>query len=160
MHEFEKLFGKCYKMICVIIITLMVLIVFVNTVLRYCFNSGLVENEEVLRYLFIWASFLGIIAVYYEHRHIAVTLVTDRLPPRARTIFALCTNCLVVYAMYVLISGSLMYMEASDTTRGQMTDLPFVYIVISMLIAGVACLGIVLVDLYKQVRTLRAGGGS
>jgi len=160
MHAFEKLFGTCYKMIGVVIISLMVLIVFVNTILRYCFNSGLVENEEVLRYLFVWGSFLGIIAVYYEHRHIAVTLVTDRLSPKAANVFALAGNCLVLYAMYVLISGSLMYMEASATTRGQMTDLPFVYIVLALLTAGVACTGIVLVDMYRQARALRTGRGS
>jgi TRAP-type C4-dicarboxylate transport system permease small subunit len=159
MQGFEKLFGTCYKMVCVAIISFMVLIVFVNTVLRYCFNSGLVVNEEVLRYLFIWATFLGIIAVYYEHRHIAVTLLTDRLSPKAATLFTLGANCLVLYAMYVLAHGSLMYMEASETTRGQMTDLPFVYIVAASLIASLACTGMVLIDMGKQARALWAGRG-
>ena len=159
MRSFQKLFGNCYKMICVVIITCMVLIVFVNTVLRYCFNSGLVENEEVLRYLFIWGSFLGIIAVYYERRHIAVTMLTERLSPKAGNIFSLLANCLVIYAMYVLIAGSLIYMEASQTTRGQMTDLPYVYIVVAELVAGVSCAGMVLVDMYKQVCALRADRG-
>lgn len=158
MRRFGTLFGSCYKYLCVVIISLMVLIVFVNTFLRYCFNSGIVENEEVLRYLFIWATFLGIVAVYYEHRHIAVTMLTDRLPRKAGHIFSIFTNILVLYAMYLLVDGSLMYIEESQTTLGQMTNLPFVYIIISSVFAGVACSAIVLADMYKEARAVLAGG--
>ncbi len=158
MKHFEQLFGKFYRGVCVVILTLMVLIVFVNTVLRYCFNSGVVENEEVLRYLFIWATFLGIIAVYYEHRHIAVTMLTDRLSPKIKPLFEFFANFLVLYAFYVLINGSLMYMDESWTTLGEMTKLPFPYIIISTVLCGVACICIVLVDMYRQLQSFRRGG--
>lgn len=151
-EKIEQWIGKGYKYLCVIIIMLMVLIVFVNTMLRYCFNSGVVENEEVLRYLFIWATFLGIVAVYYEHRHIAVTMLIDKLSPRAQNIFAFFMNFLVLYALYVLIDGSVMYIEDSQTTVGQMTNLPFVYIIISAVFCGLACTCIVLYDMYHQLR--------
>jgi TRAP-type C4-dicarboxylate transport system permease small subunit len=157
MRELGKFLGNCYKYLCVVILTLMVLIVFVNTALRYGFNSGLVENEEVLRYLFVWASFLGIVAVYHEHRHIAVTVLTDRLPPAACAVFGFCTNLLVLYALYVLIDGSLMYMEASRTTLGQMTNLPFVYIIAAAVFCGCACAVIVIIDMIGQLRTWRTG---
>jgi TRAP-type C4-dicarboxylate transport system permease small subunit len=135
----------------------MVLIVFVNTTLRYGFNSGLVENEEVLRYLFVWASFLGIAAVYREHRHIAVTMFTDWLSPVMRNRFCFFANLLVLYALYVLIDGSLMYMEASRSTLGQMTNLPFVYIIVSAVFCGCACGVIVLIDMIGQLRAWRTG---
>jgi len=159
MNQFEKLFGKFFKGICVIILTLMVLIVFVNTVLRYCFNSGLVENEEVLRYLFVWASFLGIMAVYYEHRHIAVTILTDWLSPRVRNIVEFFANFLVLYAFYLLIDGGIMYMNESWTTLGEMTKLPFPYIIVSSVVCGFVCIGVVLVDMYHQLRAWRTGRG-
>jgi TRAP-type C4-dicarboxylate transport system permease small subunit len=157
MRDVGIFLGKCYKYLCVLIISLMVLIVFVNTTLRYGFNSGLVENEEVLRYLFVWASFLGIVAVYREHRHIAVTMLTDWLSPVARTRFRFFTNLLVLYALYVLIDGSLMYMEASRTTLGQMTNPPCVYLLASAVICGCACGVIVLIDMIGQLRAWRTG---
>lgn len=160
MNRFEQVFGKFYKGVCVVILTLMVLIVFVNTVLRYCFNSGVVENEEVLRYLFIWATFLGIIAVYYEHKHIAVTLVTDRLSGKARVLFEFCANFLVLFAFGLLIDGSIMYMNESWTTLGEMTKLPFPYIIVSTILCGVACIAIVLVDMYRQLQQYRRGEGA
>ncbi len=139
---------------------LMVIIVFVNTVLRYCFNSGIVENEEVLRYLFIWATFLGIMAVYKEKRHIAVTMVTDKLSPSVANVFSFCTNILVLYAFYVLVEGSFMYIEASETTIGQMTHLPFVYIIIASTICGIAVMGMVLIEMYQQLMTILGKGAN
>ena len=155
MHPFSKAFGNFYKYLCVIIVALMVLIVFINTVLRYCFNSGLVENEEVLRYLFIWATFLGIVAVYYEGNHISVTMFTDRLPRKIGHIFSLAASCLVLYAMYILVNGSIMYIADSESTVGQMTNLPYVYIISASVFAGIACTFIVLKDMYKHVCALR-----
>ena len=158
MKQFERNFAKIYKGICVVILILMVLIVFTNTMLRYCFNSGVVENEEVLRYLFVWATFLGIISVYYEHQHIAVTVVTDRLTPKAKPLFEFIMNFLVLLAFSLLIDGSLMYMNESWTTLGEMTKLPFPYIIVSTVICALACMCIVLTDMYKQFKAFRNGG--
>ncbi len=139
---------------------LMVLIVFINTLLRYCFNSGIVENEELLRYMFIWITFLGIVSVYYENRHIAVTMLTDRLSPKVRNLFEFCANFLVLYALYVLTSGSLMYMEDSATTVGQLTNIRFTWIIVAAVFAGIACFGIVLRDMFRQLKAALRGEGA
>ncbi len=61
MQSFWEKFGKLYRLLCVITLTLMVLIVFVNAYMRYFLHSGFIATEEVLRYLFIYITFLGIV---------------------------------------------------------------------------------------------------
>lgn len=152
MDRIIQAFSNVYKYTCVLIMALMVIIVFINTLLRYRFNSGIVEAEEVLRYLFIWGTFLGIVAVYKDKAHIAVTLLTDKFSPRFATRFAFFMNFIVLYALYVFVVGSIQYMEASTTTYGQLTNLPFNCIIFAALFAGLAIAGMVLVEMRQQLR--------
>ncbi len=152
MDRISQSLGHVYKYVCVAIIALMVIIVFLNTTLRYCFNSGIVETEEVLRYLFIWGTFLGITAVYKEKSHIAVTLLTDKFSARFAEQFSFFMNIIVLYALYVLILGSIQYMEASVTTLGQLTGLPFNCIIFASLFAGIAISLMVLREMWDQLR--------
>ncbi|MCW4015122.1 MAG: TRAP transporter small permease, partial [Candidatus Bathyarchaeota archaeon] len=104
-------FGKIYKYVCAMVLAGMVLTVFVNTVLRYGFNYGLALSEEALRYLFVWLSYLGIVAVYKSHSHISVTIITERLSKKASLYFSFFSNILVIYAFCVLIRGGIIYMQ-------------------------------------------------
>ena len=162
MRPFAQRFGRIYKYVCTTILACMVLIVFFNTILRYFFNTGIVENEEILRYLFIWATFLGIVAVYYEGGHISVTFLIEKLPPRAAPLFAFCMNFLVLFALGLFVFGCVQFCFASRSTVGQMTGLPFVYIIIAGIFCGLASFGIVARDMRRQLRSyrqLRASSG-
>ncbi|MCD8138703.1 MAG: TRAP transporter small permease subunit [Planctomycetaceae bacterium] len=44
---------------------------FANTMMRYLFSSGIIMGEELVRYLFVWATFLAVISVSCDHKHIA-----------------------------------------------------------------------------------------
>lgn len=65
----------------------MVVAVFSNVVLRYAFGTGLVIYEELSRLLFVWLVCVGTIIAAYEKKHLAFTLVIDRLSPRVARIF-------------------------------------------------------------------------
>ena len=152
MHPVSKSFGQVYKYVCTIILALMVLIVFVNTSLRYLFNTGIVENEEILRYLFIWSTFLGITAVYYEGKHISVTILVEKFPPRTAALFSFCMNFLALFALGMLVFGGIQY-SFETTTYGELTGIPFTYIIAAAIFCGVASIGIVLRDMRNQLRT-------
>lgn len=146
MDKFWEASGKAYKLLCVVILAVMVLIVFTNTVLRYLFHSGIVQGEEVLRYLFIWLTFLGIMAVYKEHGNICVTVLTDKLSPKAAAVMKAVVNVLSLFAFGVLIHGSYAYMEESESTVGQLTGLPYRYIIAAILLMACVCFLLTLRD--------------
>lgn len=66
------------------ILATMVVLIFTNVALRYLFNSGIVFSEEISRYLFVWLTFVGAIAVLVDRGHQATDFLVDRLPAQAR----------------------------------------------------------------------------
>ena len=49
---------------------------------RYFLDSPLVWSDELARYLFIWASFLGWIIAARRGSHLSIDMLVTRLPPR------------------------------------------------------------------------------
>ncbi|MDR2390991.1 MAG: TRAP transporter small permease subunit, partial [Planctomycetota bacterium] len=101
--------GACNKYLCAAFLAAMVLVVFANTMLRYLFNSGIIMGEELVRFILVWAVYLAVVSVYYEHRHIAVTTLTDRLPPRILPLFNFAVGFFALYALAILLQGSVQY---------------------------------------------------
>lgn len=69
------------------VFTVMVVVVFAQVIFRYSLEQPLSWSEEVARYMFIWATFLGASVAFYENTHINVTYFTDHIPNvRARAL--------------------------------------------------------------------------
>jgi TRAP-type C4-dicarboxylate transport system permease small subunit len=68
--------GLCVGLFGAIFVTMIAQILF-----RYVFNAPLVWTEELARYLYVWACWLGAAVALRRGNHIVVALVTDRLPP-------------------------------------------------------------------------------
>lgn len=157
MNNFFQKFGACYRMVGVIILTVMVLIVFVNACMRYMLNSGFIATEELLRYLFIYMTFIGVVEVAYNRGHISVTILTDALKGRIRTAVYLLGYILMLYATYVLIDGTIMFYEESESSVGQVTGIPFRVIIASIMFGGLGLFVFTLRDLILAARALKSG---
>lgn len=156
MDRMIAVLGQCNKYLCASFLGVMVLMVFINTVLRYFFNSGIIIAEELVRYLFIWATYLAVISVYYDHNHIAVTTITDRLSPRALLIFSFVMNFAALYGLGVLVQGSVMYFFET-TNMGQVTGIPYKCAAAAVVAGAASCLCIVVMDIIKQFRVIMRG---
>ncbi|MDN2565513.1 TRAP transporter small permease [Aquibium sp. A9E412] len=58
-------------------------LVALQVILRTFFNAPLAWTEELGRYLFVWAVYLGVVAATLRNSHIRVTFVIDRFGPAA-----------------------------------------------------------------------------
>jgi C4-dicarboxylate transporter DctQ subunit len=88
------------------LIAAMTLLTFLQVVLRYGFNSGLIWSLETTVYLFTWLVLLGISGGVRSDRHIAVEFVTNRLPPAARKVAALAAiGFTLLYAALMFIGS-------------------------------------------------------
>ena len=55
-----------------------------QVVFRYVLDEPLVWSDELARYLFIWASFLGWIIAARRRSHLTIDMAATRLSPRGR----------------------------------------------------------------------------
>jgi TRAP-type C4-dicarboxylate transport system permease small subunit len=84
----------------------MVVLVFGNVVLRYAFNQGITVSEELSRMFFVWLTFLGAVVAMREHGHLGVDSLIKRLPPLGAKVAVLGGHGLMLYATWLMISGS------------------------------------------------------
>ena len=87
-------------------LSVMVVLVFGNVVLRYAFDSGIAWAEEVARLMFVWLIFLGAILALRHHSHIGVEMLQARLPRKARLACAVLSHLLMLYALWLFLYGS------------------------------------------------------
>ena len=158
MERLVAVMGRCNQYLCAFCLAVMVLVVFINTVLRYCFNSGIIQAEELVRYLFVWATYLAVISVYYDHNHIAVTTITDRLSPFMKHVFTIGTGLLSLAGLGILIVGSWQYF-LETTNMGQVTGIPYKFAVAPVFLAAVSCSFIILQDMFIALRAMANGTG-
>jgi len=74
-------------------------------VVSRAFFTSVPWTEEAARFLVIWLTFLGAALAYLERRHIAVTVLVDRGPPRWRRtliVAGLVVICVFMLSMTVL----------------------------------------------------------
>lgn len=89
------------------------LITFGNVVVRYLTNISFAFTEEYSIALMVIVALLGSSVAFATDRHIRVTFLLDRLPPRGRrwaelTVIAL---CIAMFALLVRLGGRLAWDE-------------------------------------------------
>lgn len=76
MQKVIDTFYRFLEWLLIFFLAAMAVMVFLNVVLRYGFNSGLNVSDELSRYFFVWLTFIGAVVAFREHAHVGVeTLV-------------------------------------------------------------------------------------
>ena len=87
--------NKIEEIILVVLFSAMVLIIFVQVIMRKA-NHSLYWSEELGKFLFVWISWLGISIAQRKGEHIKITMLTDRLPYRAAQAFNIVSDIIVI----------------------------------------------------------------
>jgi len=146
--------GHLYKIILGSVLGCMVLIVFVNVVLRKFFHSGISCTEEGLRYLFVWMSYLGIVAAFKTHEHIRVTMLVDMLSPKTREALGFVMNIVILYALWFCTKGGFIYIDANAGTYGELVKIPYYLVISAIIFACVTIAVLTLCEMAQQAKTL------
>ena len=88
------------------------------------FFSATSWTEETARYLLIWLTFLGACLAYHRGRHIAVTVLADRLPGRAGQSVQALVAIIAMLFMGALVSVGLDYMALQSFQRSAALQVP------------------------------------
>ncbi len=89
-----------------VLLGLMVLVTFVNVVMRYGFNSSLIWGLEVTLILFAWLVIFGISYGIRVTAHLGVDALTATLGPRARKAIALTAAVISLAYAVLMLKGA------------------------------------------------------
>lgn len=97
---------------------LMVLVIFLQVIMRYFLGDSLRWSEELARYLFIWMIYIGVSSAVKYQKHIAVDALANAFKEKGQIILNIVANFLfLAFAVTMTFIGYDLTMTMVD--RGQ-----------------------------------------
>lgn len=111
---------KIEKFVSCVCVAVMSILVFINVIARFVFNSPLAVSDEMSTYLFVLMSFMGTAIAARRHAHLGLSIVTDRLSPQGRKIMGMIMYAIsALFCLLIVIFG--VQMVISQYQLGQQT---------------------------------------
>jgi TRAP-type transport system small permease protein len=151
MARLIDLYCRALKAVIALCLAVMVVLVFGNVVLRYVFNSGITISEELSRWLMVWLTFLGAIVALREHAHLGVDTLVRALPASGKRICFVLSYSLMLFADWLLLSGSWKQIIITAGDRAPATNLSVGLFYGAGLVFGISAGVILLYDLWRVV---------
>ena len=141
----------------------MTLLTFLQVVLRYVFNTGLVWALEATVYLFGWLVLIGMAYGVRAGTHLAVDVVTKCVGPSAQKAFAFVGAALVLVYVALMFTGSFTLVRRLYTFGNLAHDIPLPrWLLLSCLPIGFALFGLRLaqatIEIARGTRPPAVGG--
>ncbi len=89
-----------------ILLGLMTLITFVNVVLRYGFNTGIIWGLESVTFLFAWLVLFGVSYGFKVRAHLGVDALINVVSQKKRKSMAMITAFVCILYAFLLLTGS------------------------------------------------------
>ena len=141
------------------ILAAMTILSFVQVVLRYGFNSGLIWQLEATSYLFAWLVMIGISYCVRVHAHIGVDAAVRLLPPNARRVVGIVVLLLALLYASLMFYGSIEYIKRMMIIDVEAEDIPIKTLVLSICLPiGFGLLVIRLIEMGWRIATGRSQG--
>jgi len=94
---------------CIALFVAILVVMVFQVTFRYALNAPLTWTEELARYLFIWACFLGAPVATRRGNHVTIAFVSDRLPRGPGRVVAVGVHVLsLVFFLQLAIQGAIL----------------------------------------------------
>lgn len=110
--------------ICIILMSLMTIIIFIQVIMRYVMDNSLVWSEELARYLFIWLIYIGISYGAKIMKHIKIEAALGLFPKKFRPIVVLIGDSLflgfsvfIAYTAFTVVQKQLVLGQTSPAMQ-------------------------------------------
>lgn len=156
---FRGLFHRIEEALLAVILAAMTILTFIQVVLRYVFNTGLLWALEANFYLFGWLVLIGISYGVRTHAHIGVDALVRQLPPGIRRTLGLVVVALALVYAGLMFYGGLIYIERLHILDVEAEDIPIQRWILSLCLPiGFALLFVRLMQMGWRIVTGRSAG--
>lgn len=137
-------------------LAVMLVLTVLNVILRYAFDSGIAEAEEVAVVLLVWVTFLGAVTALARNEHLGIDLL-GAAGRRVQAVAALLSGVVMIAISSLLVWGSVVQFEINLVNTMPVSGLSQSVPYAAALAGGLGMLVVLLARLPGQVRdVLRA----
>ena len=151
MQKAIDLFYKFLEFLLIILLSGMALMVFVNVVLRYAFNSGLNISDEMSRYFFVWLTFIGAVVTFREYGHLGVETLVALFGRAGRIICMILSNLIIILCSAIFFWGTWNQHPINASMMAPVTGLSMAWVYGIGFFTGAGC---TIIALERLVRLL------
>lgn len=153
--QLDKIITKIIFLLIMVTFIILILSCILQVFTRFILNNSLSWTEELSRYSFIWANFLGGIFCTKKGLHAVVTVITDYLNEKWKNIFSIVANMFVVIISIIIIIFGI---KVTYTVRAQLSpalriSMSYVYAAAPFSSLFVLYYSVInIIDRYKNIR--------
>ena len=120
------------KRLTIFCIALMLVIVFVQVITRYCFNYTPSFGEELARYLFVWTVFLSLPLLARSGGHMAIETLTNRIHGAKLKACRIIADIFSFWFLAIMVwyGGKMVVLAQYQTSPAMLIPMSYVYSVI------------------------------
>lgn len=115
----DRTLAKTETVLLVVFLGTMVVLAFVQVVLRNFFGTGLIWGDTLVRHMVLWAGFIGGALAAFEGRHISIDALTKFLSPRLQSAAGVLTNLFAAVVCYYLADASWTFLRDEMEAGGE-----------------------------------------
>lgn len=124
MTKFLRYLNALLDVVVIGALAVLVVLTFLNVILRYFFASSLVWAVEVSGILFVWIIFLGAVMALRDYGHLGVDLLVAKVPRRAQKVLFTLMNGIIVVLLLMFLDGLISMMLINGWRSGPATPIP------------------------------------
>ncbi len=125
----------------ILLLSAMILIAFLQVILRNFFESSILWGDTLLRHLVLWVGFIGASLATRDDRHIKIDVLSRFLPERLKNVVQIITHLFASIICYFLFRASLTFIEFEKESGSTLfANIP-TWIFQSILVIGFGLIG-------------------
>jgi len=141
----------------VLLLGSVVMIVFINALMRYLLNTSIIWAEEVILGLIPWLAMTGLFLAIRRQTTIRVEYFFDRLPEPAKPALAVLAHMLAAAVFFYVAWVAVDYLRLFGGDRTPYLGVPKGIFSAALLVGGAAAVGAYLVEAWRAARQGRRG---
>ena len=133
-----------------VLTVVMILQIFCRKVL----NNSLSWSDEMGGYLLVWIALYGAVTALYEHKHLAIDAIVNKMSIGAQQKVRLIVNCLVTLFLMIIFYYSLPLMTQLSGMTAVSLPIPRSVIYSPLLITSVFSIVLLINDILQDVKII------
>lgn len=107
----NNLIAKIESVLLIIILFSMILLAFLQVILRNFFSTSIFWGDTLLRHLVLWIAFIGASLATKENRHINIDVLSRMLSKPAKRAAAIIVNLFAASVCFFLMKASITFLK-------------------------------------------------
>lgn len=141
LQALDRFFVRIEFVLLILFLSIMILLAFVQVVLRNFFDTGILWVDPLVRHLVIWVGFAGAAIATSEERHISIDAFTKFISPFWKSLVAAAASLFSVVVCYYLARAALTFFQDEMEYGGTVVLSVPSWVLVLILPAGYALMG-------------------